>query len=82
LKIENTFEILEIRWRILINLNVDEKYIALVITAYCVLKIFCCMNLDIHCTSSAKMQDLHPNLKVNRGVPTQITFERPLSQKE
>jgi hypothetical protein len=27
------------------------------------------------------MQDLHPNLNVNRGVPTRITSERPLFQK-
>jgi hypothetical protein len=80
-KIENTFGILKNSWRILKNLNVDVKHAALVITACCVLHNFCRMNHDIRHSGVGGMQDPHPNLNVNRGVPTRITSERALSQK-
>jgi hypothetical protein len=39
------------------------------------------MNHDICRSGVGGMQDPHPNLNVNRGVPTRITSERALSQK-
>ena len=39
------------------------------------------MNDGMCCIDVAIMQDLHPNLIVNRGIFTRITFEWPLSQK-
>jgi hypothetical protein len=59
--IENTFKSLKNRWRILKNLNVDVKHVALVITASCVLHNFCHMNHDICCSGIAGMQNPHIN---------------------
>ena len=80
-KIENIFGILKNRWIILKNLNVDVKHAGLVITTCCVLHNFCHMNHDIHRIGPIGMQDSHPNLNVNKGFPTTITFEQALSQK-
>jgi hypothetical protein len=78
-KIENTFGILENRWRILKNLNEDVKHATLIITTCCVLQKTCHINHDIRRSGVAGMRDSHPNLNVNRKVPIRIKFERALS---
>jgi hypothetical protein len=59
-----------LKYKILKDLNMDVKHIALVISACCVLHNFYHMNHDIRRSGIAGMQDPHPNLNVNRGVPT------------
>ena len=59
----------------------DVKHAGLVVTACCVLHNFCRMNHDICRIGPIGMQDLHPNLNVNRGFPTIITSKRALSRK-
>ena len=57
----------------------DVKHGAFVIIACCILHNFWHINHDIHCIGVAGMQDFHPNLNVNRRIPTRITSEQALS---
>ena len=73
MKVENNFRIVKNRWIILKNLNMDVKYATLVITTCVVLHNFYHMNNDICYIGISRMQNLHPNLNVNREIPIKIT---------